>query len=247
MPLPKIDKPIFELTLPSSGKTMRYRPFLVKEQKILLIALESEDQVAIFNAMKQIVSNCAIDEIDVDKMPIFDLEYFFLRLRAKSIGEIVELNLRHPTGINSKGEACNHASSYKLNLLDVEVHKTIGHQDKIIIDEEKQIGVKFKYPDGALASQVTENIEGGNEIDQASEAMFNCIDYIFDKDNVYKKEDSTKEELVEFFQDLSQEQFQKLAKFFDTMPKLKHELKWKCGGCGCEEEYVMEGMANFFG
>lgn len=246
MPLPKIDKPIFELTLPSSGKGVRYRPFLVKEQKILLIALESDDQTATFNAVKQIINNCAVDEIDVDKLPIFDLEYFFLRLRAKSIGEIVELNLRHPTGYNSKDEVCNHASSYKLNLLDVEVQKSLNHEDKIMIDEENGIGVKFKYPDGALASKVAEDV-GNNEIDQASEAMYNCIDYVFDKDNVYKKEDSTKEEMIAFFQDLSQEQFKKLASFFDTMPKLKHRVKWKCVGCGCDDEYELEGMANFFG
>jgi hypothetical protein len=246
MPLPKIDAPIFALNLPSTEKEIRYRPFLVKEQKLLLIALESDDQKATFNAIKQIINNCTIDEVDVDKMPIFDLEYTFLKIRAKSIGEIVELNLRHPTGFNSKGEVCQHSSPVKFNLMEVEVQRTLGHEEKIILDEEKQIGVKFKYPDGSMASKVAEDVQN-NEIDLATEAMFNCVDYIFDKDNVYKKEDSTREELVEFFQNLSQEQFQKLSAFFDTMPKLKHELKWKCLGCGCEDKFTLEGLGNFFG
>lgn len=246
MPLPKIDAPIFALNLPSTNQEIRYRPFLVKEQKLLLIALESDNQKATFNAIKQIINNCTIDDIDVDKMPIFDLEYVFLKIRAKSIGELVDLNLRHPSGLNSKGEACQHSTSVKFNLMEVEVQRTIGHEEKIILDEEKQIGVKFKYPDGSMASKVAEDVQN-NEIDLASEAMFNCVDYIFDKDNVYKKEDSTREELIDFFQNLSQEQFQKLSSFFDTMPKLKHELKWKCSGCGCEDKFTLEGLANFFG
>jgi len=246
MPLPKIETPIFELTLPSNGKSVKYRPFLVKEQKILLIALESNDQVGIFNAVKQIISNCSLEEINVDKMPVFDLEYFFLRLRAKSIGEVVDLTLRHPTGYNAKQEVCNHASSLKLNLLDVEVEKTIGHEDKIVIDEETGIGVKFKYPDGELASKVTGE-EATNDIDRATDAMINVIDYIFDKENIYKKEDSTREELLSFFDNLSQDQFQKLSAFFDTMPKLKHTMKWKCAGCGQDEEFTLEGLGNFFG
>lgn len=246
MALPKINAPIFELNLPSDGKTVKYRPFLVKEQKVLLMAMESEDNVAIFNAIKQIINSCAVDEVDVNKLPIFDLEYFFLRLRAKSIGEEVELNLRHPTGFNSKEQQCDHVTSRKLNLLDVEVHKTLNHVDKIILDEETGIGVKFKYPNGEISNEIDSDDEK-TQMDLASDAILNCIDFIFDKDNVYKKEDSTKEELMEFIDNLSQEQFQKLSEFFDTMPKLKHEVKWKCSGCGCEEKVSLEGLANFFG
>lgn len=246
MALPKINAPIFELNLPSDGRTVKYRPFLVKEQKVLLMAMESEDNIAIFNAIKQIITNCAVDDINVDKMPIFDLEYFFLRLRSKSIGEEVELNLRHPTGFNSKGNQCDHVTQRKLNLLDVEVHKTLNHTDKIVLDEETGIGVKFKYPNGEISEELNPEDEK-TQMDIASDAIINCIDYIFDKENIYKKEDSTKEELIDFIDSLSQDQFQKLSSFFDTMPKLKHKIKWKCQGCGCEEEVSLEGLANFFG
>jgi hypothetical protein len=247
MALPKINAPIFELNVPSDGRSIKYRPFLVREQKVLLMALESGEGKAVLQAVKQIINNCTIDEVDVEKMPIFDLEYFFLRLRAKSIGEQIDLNLRHTTGFNSNGIQCDHSTPVKLNLLDVEVHKTLDHEDKIVIDEETGIGVKFKYPNGELATEFDVEDEAiKTEIDVATKAMINCIDYIFDKDNVYKKEDSTEEELIEFFDNLSQEQFQKLSKFFETMPKLKHEVKWKCLGCGCEDQVTLEGLANFF-
>lgn len=245
MALPKINTPIFELTLPSNGKTIKYRPFLVKEQKILLMAMESEDQKAMMLAIKQIINNCAVDQVDCDNLPMFDLEYFFLRLRAKSIGEEIELNLRHPTGQNSAGNVCDHATKRKLNLLEVEVHKSIEHQDKIVLDEATGVGVKFKYPTSAMVENSdVDKID--NQLDLATEAIINSIDYIFDNDNIYKKEDSTKEELKEFIEGLSQQQFESLSKFFDTMPKLKHVLRWKCSGCGHEDETTLEGLANFF-
>lgn len=246
MALPKINTPIFELNLPSSGKSIKYRPFLVKEQKVLLMAMETGDNIGIFNAVKQIINNCAIDEVDTEKMPIFDLEYFFLRLRAKSIGEQIDLSLRHPTGYNSKNEACDHVTNSKINLLEVEVQKVLDHTDKIVIEEETGIGIKFKYPNGELSSKFNPDDVNKTEMDIITEAMINCIDYIFDKDNIYKKEDSTREELIEFIDGLSQDQFQKLSSFFDTMPKLKHTVKWRCGGCGCEEQVTLEGLSNFF-
>lgn len=246
MALPKIQTPIFELNLPSSGQSVKYRPFLVKEQKLLLMALESDDNNAMLIAIKQIINNCAVDEVDVDKLPIFDMEYFFLRLRAKSIGEEIDLNLIHSTGVNAKGKECSHTTRMKLNLLDVEVEKTANHQDKIVIDDDTGLGVKFKYPTSDLAKNFNE-VKGKTEIDLASEAIINCIDYIFDKDTIYKKEDSNKDELIEFLENLSQAQFQKLSQFFDTMPKLTHRVKWKCAGCGEEEYFDLQGLASFFG
>lgn len=249
MALPKINAPIFELTLPSTEQTIKYRPFLVKEQKILLMAMSSDesDNTSMLVAVKQIVNNCLLDDtINVDKLPTFDLEYIFLRLRAKSVGEEIELNLRHMTGFNSKNEECDGITKSKLNLLDVNVVKTIGHTDKIVLDEESGIGVKFKYPDGELATKFKVS-EDSNEIEVAQDAMLNCIEYIFDKDNIFKKEDSSKEELIDFIESLSQEQFKKMAEFFETMPKLKHTLEWKCSKCGCKDELTLEGLGNFFG
>jgi hypothetical protein len=245
MSLPKIIAPIFELILPSTEKSVKYRPFLVKEQKILLIAMESGDERSMMTAIKQIINNCAVDPVDVDKLPIFDLEYFFVRLRAKSIGETIDLNLRHPNNINSKDEVCEHVTKNTLNLLDVEVHKSISHEDKIVLDEETKIGVKFKYPTSEFALSV-ENPEQMNQLDLASDAIINSIDYIFDADNIYKRDDHSKQELIDFIDSLSQKQYEKLSSFFETMPKLKHEITWKCAGCGQEDKVMLEGLANFF-
>lgn len=246
MSLPKINAPIFELILPSTEKSVKYRPFLVKEQKILLIAMESGDQKSMMTAIKQIINNCAVDPVDVDKLPVFDLEYFFIRLRAKSIGETIDLNLRHPNDINSKNEVCEHVTKKTLNLLDVEVHKSIAHDDKIVLDEETKIGIKFKYPTSEFALSI-ENPEEMNQLDLATDAIINSIDFIFDADNVYKREDHSRQELIDFIENLSQQQYEKLSTFFDTMPKLKHEVTWKCAGCGQEEKVLLEGLANFFG
>jgi hypothetical protein len=245
MSLPKINTPIYDLILPSNGKTMKYRPFLVKEQKILLIAMESNDQKSIMNSIKQIITNCSLDPIDTDKLPIFDLEYFFIKLRAKSIGEEIELNLRHPTGYNSKGDVCDHITKRSLSLLDVEVQRTKDHEDKIILDEESKIGVKFKYPTSEFTLSIEES-EEMNQLDLATTAIVNSIEYIFDNENVYKRDDYTKEELIDFIDNLSQKQYEKLSSFFETMPKLKHEIKWKCLGCKQEDRIVLEGLSNFF-
>jgi len=247
MALPKINNPIFELTLPSTGATIKYRPFLVKEQKILLLAMESQDQKSVLTAIKQIVNNCAIDEIDTSKIPTFDLEYFFMRLRAKSIGETIDLKLRHPTGFNSDVQECDGITDGKLNLLEIEVIKTENHTDKIILDEETGIGIKLKYPNVNMAIDAGSNTEDKHQMDMATDAIINSIEYIFDNENVYKKEDYTKKELLEFIENLNQDQYLKLTKFFELMPKLKHKVKWTCQKCNCDDEITMEGLQNFFG
>ena len=244
MALPKINTPIFELTLSSSGQPVQYRPFLVKEQKILLLALESGEPKSIMTAVKQIIRNCVVgDNVDVDKLPTFDLEYFFMRLRGKSIGEIVDLQLRHPTGFNSKDEECDNVTQFKFNIMDVEVQKSIEHSDKIIIDENTGLGIKLKYPTADFAELDVENL---SQLDIASKLLVASIDYIYDKEEVYKKEDSSEKELSAFIDDLSQEQFTNVMKFFETMPKLKHTINWKCSKCGCDDEVTLEGMSNFF-
>lgn len=246
MALPKIKSPIFELKLPSTGKSIKYRPFLVKEQKLLLMALESEDPEEMFRAIKQIINNCAIDEINVDDLPMFDLEYFFLRLRAKSIGETIELKLKHNEEKNSKGDECKHVTPLTLNLLEVEVQKEGNHTNKIIIDEESKVGVVLNYPTVSLANKL-QKLGTQNQIDSIVSVIVQSIDYIFDAENVYPAKETSTDELLTFVNDLSQEQFGKLAQFFNTMPKLKHTIKWKCQGCGTSDKIEMEGMANFFG
>lgn len=245
MALPKISSPIFELTLPSSGREVKYRPFLVKEQKLLLMALESQEQKDMLRAIKQIISSCAIDEVKVDDLPMFDLEYFFLRLRSKSVGESLELKLAHPRGVNSDERECKHVTDYTLDLMTVEVQKEKGHTNKIVLDEESNIGICLKYPTMALADKM-QSADKQSQIEVILALVVDSIDYIFDKENVYPAKESTRKELVEFVNDLSQEQFAKLTAFFNSMPKLKHEIKWTCAACGCEEKAELEGMASFF-
>ena len=246
MALPKLKSPIFELTLPSTNASVKYRPFLVKEQKILLMALESQEQGEMFRAIKQIIGNCAIDEIDVDELPMFDLEYFFLRLRAKSIGEQVDLRLGHANKTNSKGKTCEHLHDYKLNIMEVEVQKPEDHNPKIQLDVENNIGICLKYPTIALADKM-QAAQNQSQIESIVAVICESVDYIYDAENVYPSSESTPEEISAFINDLSQEQFAKVTQFFQTMPKLKHTIKWTCPACGCEDSAELEGMASFFG
>lgn len=246
MALPKMNSPIFELTLPSTGKEVKYRPFLVKEQKLLLMALESKEQKEMLRAIKQIINNCSIDKVNVDDLPMFDLEYFFVKLRAKSVGEIVDMRLTHPGGKNSEGADCTHVVNFKLNLMDVEVDKPEGHTNKVLLDEEKKIGVCLKYPTIALADKI-QSAGQQSQIETIISLVSDSIDYIYDAENVYPSKESTKKELVEFVNDLSQEQFKKLTEFFNGIPKLRHEIKWTCPECRAQESVTLEGMANFFG
>jgi len=170
-----------------------------------------------------------------------------MRLRAKSIGETIDLKLRHPTGHNSNVEECDGITDAKLNLLEVEVIKTEDHTDKIILDEETGIGIKLKYPNVSMAIEAGKSNENKNQMDVATDAIINSIEYIFDNENVYKKEDYTKKELLEFIENLNQDQYLKLTKFFELMPKLKHKVTWTCKKCSCEDEITMEGLQNFFG
>jgi hypothetical protein len=210
------------------------------------MALESQEGPEMLRAIKQIINNCCVDDINVDELPMFDLEYFFLRLRAKSIGEEIDLKLSHPTGMNSKGEICEMSTPSKLNLMEVEVQKEENHTNKIILDEETGTGIMLKYPTITLANKLEGN-KDQNQMDVIISVVLESIDYIFDKENVYPASESSKAELTEFINSLSQEQFLKVTNFFNSMPKLKHTIKWTCGTCGCEDKIEMEGMTSFFG
>lgn len=247
MALPKINTPIFELILPSSGEQVRYRPFLVKEQKILLMALESQEQGEMLRAIKQIITNCCLNEsLKVDKLPMFDIEYFFLKLRAKSIGEEVELALGHLDDKNKRGDECKHRTKYKINLMDVEVTREEAHTPNVLLSENPKVGIVLKYPTMSVANKM-QNATAKNQMDIITEVVIESIDYIYDAENTYPASEQTKQELSAFINDLSQEQFAKISSFFNTMPKLKQTIKWTCEGCGADEELVLEGMSSFFG
>lgn len=210
------------------------------------MALESQEQKEMVRAIKQIVNNCAIDKIVVDDLPMFDLEYFFVKLRAKSVGENIELRLNHPMERNSDGQECTHITEMSLNLMDVEVEKEEGHTNKILLDDKSGVGVCLKYPTMSLADKI-QAAEKQSQIEVILNLVADSIDYIYDANAVYPAKESSKKELLDFVNDLSQDQFKKLTDFFNSMPKLKHTIKWKCSECGCEDSVELEGMASFFG
>ena len=240
MALPKLTVPEYEAILPSTEKVIKYRPFLVKEEKILLTALEAEDDVAMADAIRQIVNNCVQGELDVVKLPTFDIEYLFLRLRAKSVGEKVSLGLR-PWGCpNNEGKLCENSTEVEINLEEVKVIKDEKHSSKIMLNNE--VGVKMRYPD----------IKSINIIDADSaitgmNIIRKCVEMVFTKDETFERDSFTDEELEEFIDSLNSDQFKKIKEFFDTMPTLKYTTKYKCGTCGEEKETILQGLNSFFG
>ena len=241
MPLPKINTPTYELTLPSNRKKVKYRPFLVREEKILVLALESEDQKQITDAIVQIIGDCLITKnIDVTKLPTFDIEYLFLNVRSKSVGETVEVNVTCPDDGKTKVET-------SINIDDIKVVKDKNH--KLIIKLDDKYSMKLKYP---TLDQFVENnfdfemAEPKESVSAAMSMLSTCIDMIYDQEESWDASESTKEELDEFIDQLNTKQFQEVEEFFRTMPKLSHKLKVTNPQTGVESEVVLEGLASFF-
>ena len=228
--LPTLDTPVFVTVIPSTKQEIRYRPFLVKEEKILLMALEGRDLVEIKIAINQILKTCIIDEVDIDNLPVFDIEYLFLMVRSKSVGEIIEFNIGH-----TKQTECNHKTEVAINLNEVEIIGDIQDGKLMLTDT---IGVKMHYPTIKAVELL-----GNNKKDIVS-VIASCIDFVFDKENVY--DDFTNEELVDWLDNLNRDQYQEINDFFASAPKLSYEIKWKCPACGEEDSSVIEGLNNFF-
>ena len=242
--LPKIDVPLYEITLPLLQKKIRIRPFLVKEEKILMMAMESEDSDAVLLAIKQIVNNCCVDPIDVDDLPILDLEYMFLQLRSRSIGEIIDLQYRCNNNAPTDEEPekkCGSIIKLSFNALEVEPEKDQAHDAKIQLTPK--LGVMMKYP----TFKMMNTIKNLSEAETVAKMIVECVDYIYDTDSVYYAKDASEKELIEFVDSLTREQFSKIQEFFDTIPKMRKHLNFKCGKCGYEEEVVLEGIQSFFG
>jgi len=241
MPLPKINTPTYELTLPSNKKKIRYRPFLVREEKILVLALESEDQKQITDAIIQIIGDCLITKnIDVTKLPTFDIEYLFLNVRSKSVGESVEVNITCPDDGKTKVET-------SINIDDIKVVKSKDH--KLIVQLDEKYSMKLKYPslDQFVENNFDFEMAAPNESVSAAMSMLSsCIDMIYDDEESWDASESTKEELDEFIDQLNTKQFQQVEEFFRTMPKLSHKLKVTNPQTGVESEVVLEGLASFF-
>jgi hypothetical protein len=241
MALPKIDTPIFYVKLPLSGKEIKFRPFLVKEQKNLLMALEADDKETIERNIKQILHNCTLTEnIDIDKFPVVDVEYYFINLRAKSVGEIVENT--YVCNNEVEGSVCGNKMKVEIDLNDIKVDN-YNPDDSIIAVTEK-ISMKLKYPEFSIVEKVSES---QNSIETAFRIIVDSIEYIFDGDQYYYAEETSEKELMEFVESLNQEQFSKLEKFFDNIPKIKKHVEIKCSKCGFDHSITVEGLENFFG
>ena len=238
MPLPKIATPTYELVLPSSDRKVKYRPFLVKEEKILIIAMESEDQKQITDAIKTVINNCILTRgIKVDKLSTFDIEYLFLNIRGKSVGENVEIYVTCPDDNETK-------VSVVVPLDEIKVQKHPEHNKDIKLDEN--LIMRMRYP--SLNEFVKSNFDLDEDItvDQSFDLIISCIDQIYNEEESWSASDCTKKEMTEFIEQLSSKQFKDVEKFFDTMPKLSHTIKVTNPKTKVKNEILLEGLSSFF-
>ena len=239
MPLPKIATPTYELELPSTGESVKYRPFLVKEEKLLVIALESEDTKQITTAIKAVLKNCVLTKgIKVENLPTFDIEFLFLNIRGKSVGEELELNVTCPD--DGKTEV-----PISIDLDDIQIQRTEGHTNKIKLDDSLMMELKYPSLDQFIKSNFDFS-DSGNQMDQSFALIASCIDKIYNEEEVWATADCTKKEVNEFLESMNSSQFKEIEKFFDTMPKLKHTINITNPKTGVESDVVLEGLASFF-
>jgi len=239
MPLPTIATPTYELELPSTGQTIKYRPFLVKEEKLLVLALESDSTKEISTAIKAVLKNCIQTKgIKIETLPTFDIEYLFLNIRGKSIGEEIEVNLIAPDDGTT-------SVPVKINIDDIKVQKKEGHNKTIKLDDS--LMMEMKYP--SLEQFIKSNFDFSNEsgMDQSFELIATCIDKIYNEEEVWTTSDCTKKEITDFLEQMNSIQFKEIEKFFETMPKLSHEITFTNPKTKVESTVVLEGLSSFFG
>ena len=241
MALPKIDVPTYEITLPVSKKKVKYRPFLVKEQRNLLMAMESSESASVHNAIRDILNNCTLSEsVDIDKLPIIDIEYYFINLRAKSVGEIVESKYRCNNVVDDR--ECGNIMEKNVNLLDLKVDMKDNVSPEIQLNDK--LSLKLKYPEFGI-------VKDSLKYDDVNSLTFNMIaqsiEYIYDGEQFYYGYEQTPEELMAFVEGMNQEQFSKIENFFNNLPKLKETLEMTCSKCGFHHEIDVEGLESFFG
>lgn len=238
MPLPKIATPTYELELPSTKETIQYRPFLVKEEKLLVLALEGENTKEITTAIKNVIKSCIHTKgIKVEILPTFDIEYLFLNIRGKSVGEEIEVNIICP----DDGETY---VPVKINIDDIKVKEIEEHTNKIKVDSA--IVMEMKYP--SLDQFIKSNFDfnSNDTMNQSFDLVATCIDKIYNEQEVWVAADCTKKELVEFLEQMNSSQFKEIEKFFETMPKLSHEVKVVNPKTDVESTVVLEGLSSFF-
>jgi len=240
MALPKIDTPVYDLELPLSKKKIRFRPFLVKEQRNLLMAMESDDKETIERNIRQVLHNCTLTEgLDIDRLPIIDVEFYFLNLRARSIGEVVQSKYRCENIVEEK--TCGNLMTAELNILEIQPDMTNVVDDVIQINNV--ISVKLKYPEFSV-------LERANKFESITDMAFDMIaesvEYIFDGEQYYYAAESEPDEIIEFIESLSQEQFSKIENFFNNLPKLNKKIEMDCKKCKFHHTIEVEGLDSFF-
>jgi len=241
MALPKLDIPSYEIELPISKKKIKFRPFLVKEQRNLLMALESNETSTVQQNIRDILVNCTLTEnVDIDRLPIIDIEYYFIHLRAKSVGEVVESRYRCNNIVNDK--ECGNVMETNINLQEIKVT-----QEKPVEPEIKltpKITIKLKYPEFGIVKDSLKY----DDINQVTFSMIaNSIEYIYDGEQFYYAHESTPEELLQFVESLNADQFKKIEEFFENLPKLREDVNLTCSKCGFHHTIEVEGLENFFG
>ena len=237
MPLPKISTPTYELVLPSSGKKIKYRPFLVREEKVLIVAMESEDENQIATAVKDVIKNCIITRgVKVDDFATFDIEYVFLNIRGKSVGEDVEVLVTCPDDGETQVPTV-------ISLDDIKVHTDKNHKKDIVLDDE--LTLRMKYP--SMGEFVKTNFSGEEiTVEGTFDLIASCVEQVFNEEESWSASDCTKKEMTEFLEQLSSKQFKEIEKFFETMPKLSHTVKVKNPNTGVDNEILLEGLNAFF-
>lgn len=239
MPLPKINTPTYELTLPSNGKKLKYRPFLVREEKILIMALETEDMKQITDAVLTILNGCIITKgVKIEDLPSFDIEYLFLNVRAKSVGEKVEVNLTCPDDNKT-------SVTIDIDLDSIKVKKDKNHKKIVKLDDN--LSLKLKYP--TMDNFINNNFESNEDVTDIKTTLkliTSCIDIIYNEEESWNGSDSTEKELIEFIEQLNTKQFQAIENFFSTMPKLTHSVKITNPKTNVQSTVILEGLAAFF-
>ena len=239
MPLPKISTPTYELVVPSTGKKVKYRPFLVKEEKILIMALESEDSKQITTAITNVINDCILTRgIKVDKLATFDIEYLFLNVRAKSVGETVEVNVTCPDDGETQVQV-------EIDIDSIKIQKDENHNNIIKLDDN--LSVQMSYP--SLTQFVESNFDIASRhsgVEQSLDVIMSCIKQVYTADEAWDASDYSKKELKDFVEQMNSKQFKEVEEFFDTMPKLAHTIKVKNPETKVESEVTIEGLASFF-
>ena len=239
MPLPKIATPTYSLVLPSTEKEISFRPFLVKEEKLLVLALETEDTKQITTAIKAVIKNCIQTKgIKVETLPTFDIEYLFLNIRGKSVGESLDVNIVCPDDEKTNVPVT-------IDLDDIKVKKTEGHSNKVKLDNTLMMELKYPSLDEFIKSNF--DFKDENAMEQSFNLIASCIDKIYNEEEVWVAADCTKKEIKEFLESMNSSQFKKIEEFFTTMPKLSHTIKVTNPNTKVESEVVLEGLASFFG